>query len=79
MARGARYASARLTLASGEGLVLYSDGLIERRDEDLTESAQRLATSLSGLGATVTASSVFSAYERADGSDDRTVVVLRRL
>ena len=33
--RGATYSPVDLTLAPGEGLVLYSDGLIERRDEDI--------------------------------------------
>ncbi len=33
-------------LATGDTLLLYTDGLVERRDEDLDESIRRLATSL---------------------------------
>ncbi len=74
----ASYGSAQLTLAEGEGLVLYSDGLIERRDEDLSESVHRLIDDVSGLGASVTATSVFALHEHRVADDDRTVVVLRR-
>ena len=74
----ATYRSATFTLAEGEGLIVYSDGLIERRDEDLSDSLQRLTGEVSQLAATMTASSVFGAHDEYDATDDRTVVVLRR-
>jgi serine phosphatase RsbU (regulator of sigma subunit) len=76
--RGVAYRSAQLSLAPGEGLVLYSDGLVERRDEDLSESVQHFAEHIDRLGRTAGADSVFDAHRDADAGDDRTVVVLRR-
>ena len=76
--RGAAYRSARLTLGPAEGLVLYSDGLIERRDEDMSDSVQQLAGEIDRLGVLTSAGTVFEAHRRTDASDDRTVVVLRR-
>ena len=75
--RGAAYRSARLTLGPGEGLVLYSDGLIERRDEELSDSVQQLAGEDHRLGVLTSAGTVFETHRRTDVSDDRTVVVLR--
>ncbi len=75
---GASYGSTQFTLGEGEGLVLYSDGLIERRDEDLSESVHRLVDDVGRLGSAVTAASVFALHEKRDAPDDRTVVVLRR-
>ncbi len=72
------YRSARLTLGPDEGLVLYSDGLIERRDEELSDSVQQLAGEIDRLGVLTSARTVFEAHRRTDASDDRTVVVLRR-
>jgi two-component system, chemotaxis family, sensor kinase Cph1 len=74
----ASYRSTTFTLAEGEGLIIYSDGLIERRDEDLSDSLHRLTDEVSRLAATMTASTVFGAHEGYDATDDRTVVVLRR-
>ena len=42
----ARYRAARLRLPPGSTLVLYTDGLIERRDADITTGMTRLAEAL---------------------------------
>jgi serine phosphatase RsbU (regulator of sigma subunit) len=76
--RGATYHSAGFTLAAGEGMVIYSDGLIERRDEDLSDSLRRLAGEVARLWPSLSAGAVFAAHEHYDATDDRTVVVLRR-
>jgi two-component system, chemotaxis family, sensor kinase Cph1 len=75
---GVAYRSAQLTLAPGEGLILYSDGLVERRDEDLSDSVHSFAENIDRLGQELTAESVFEAHRSADAADDRTVVVVRR-
>jgi GAF domain-containing protein len=76
--RGASYRSAYLTLGPDEGMVLYSDGLVERRDEDMSDSVQQLAAEIDRLGVSASARSVFEAHRRIDAPDDRTVVVVRR-
>jgi serine phosphatase RsbU (regulator of sigma subunit)/DNA-binding response OmpR family regulator/anti-sigma regulatory factor (Ser/Thr protein kinase) len=43
---GSRYPEATATLAPGAALVLYTDGLIERRDEVIDVGLERLRTSL---------------------------------
>ena len=75
---GAGYQSAQLTLGPTQGMVFYSDGVIERRDEDLSDSVQQLAAEIDRLGAMASARSVFDAHHRSDADDDRTVVVVRR-
>jgi serine phosphatase RsbU (regulator of sigma subunit) len=75
---GARYLSRDFNLAPGEGLVLYSDGIVERRDEDMPTSIVRLSSQLDASGRDTTATSVFAALESTEAPDDRTVVVLRR-
>jgi serine phosphatase RsbU (regulator of sigma subunit) len=47
--RGERPVEARLTLAPGAQLLLYSDGLVERRDESVDRGVQRLADALARL------------------------------
>jgi two-component system, chemotaxis family, sensor kinase Cph1 len=74
----AGYRSATFTIGEGEGMVVYSDGLIERRDEDLSDSLHRLSGQVSHLGPAITASTVFGVHEHYDATDDRTVVVVRR-
>lgn len=76
--RGARYHSTSLALEPGEGLLLYSDGLIERRDEDMSISLQRLSAEIEHLGSGATAASIVAAHTHGDADDDRTVLLLRR-
>lgn len=45
---GAGFRSRVIEVADGSVLVLYTDGLIERRDEDLTDGIHRLRTVLGG-------------------------------
>ena len=76
----ARYTAAELELPPGSGLVLFSDGLVERRDEDLSAGLDRLVaatrTMLAGA-APVTAAAVTAAVQRGESADDITVLVLR--
>ncbi len=75
---GARHESVHFTLAPGEGLVLFSDGLVERRDEDLTDGLARLAATVGQLGSALTAEAVYRSIVAAPVADDATVLVLRR-
>ncbi|SHG57361.1 PAS fold-containing protein [Jatrophihabitans endophyticus] len=75
--RDARPVTTAFTIAPGESLVLFSDGLIERRDEALDEGRRRLAEALAGLG-TPTARDVRAAVANGHTQDDATVVALRR-
>ena len=48
---GARYSAQELVLPLGSSLLLYTDGLIERRGEDIDAGLERLAASLSDASA----------------------------
>lgn len=44
------YEAARLSLRQGDLLLLYSDGLVERRDRSIEEGVARLVTAVRGVG-----------------------------
>jgi len=68
------------TLAEGESLVLYTDGVIETRSADGEEfGADRLITALAGSDAEEVAQSVVNAVNRyGKREDDLTILVIRR-
>ncbi|MBT2482359.1 SpoIIE family protein phosphatase [Streptomyces sp. ISL-94] len=76
---GDGYATAQVELQPGDILLLYTDGLVERRDEDITDSIatlrKRLA-SCSGLGAQGVLDSIMALYPRGDFADDSCLVVI---
>ncbi|MFF5703809.1 SpoIIE family protein phosphatase [Streptomyces sp. NPDC012794] len=76
---GDGYATATVDLLPGDVLLLYTDGLVERRDEDLGESiatlGRRLAT-CSGLGAQRVLDTLMDLYGREDFADDTCLVVI---
>ncbi|MFC4555256.1 SpoIIE family protein phosphatase [Georgenia faecalis] len=65
----------RLTVPPGGGLVLFTDGLIERRETPLVESLSTLRDAFSG-GAPLDA--VIAAVRDPRSTDDATAVVVRR-
>jgi chemotaxis family two-component system sensor kinase Cph1 len=75
---GASYRSTTFTLDPGGVLVLFSDGLIERRDEDLVDGLDRLAAAIGELGAKPTANTIFPGVLASGSDDDATIVVLVR-
>ena len=76
---GARFETITMTLPPGDGLVLYSDGLIERRDEDLDVGLARLAGVLGDLKGLGTAEQVFHDTTGSVGTaDDATVLSVHR-
>jgi serine phosphatase RsbU (regulator of sigma subunit) len=74
------YQEASLFLEPGDLLLLYSDGLIERRDRSLEEGLATLTTAAAGIsdpGRVIAA--VLSALGSTDPEDDTCVVALRVL
>ena len=50
--RGARFESSTMSLTTGDRLVLYTDGLVERRDEPIDRGLERLRASAEGVEGT---------------------------
>jgi serine phosphatase RsbU (regulator of sigma subunit) len=72
-----------ITVEPGEVLILYSDGLVERRDQDLQQSLELLATRAAGLAdAPDLDTAATSLIEQLDAPhrvvDDIALLVLRR-
>ncbi|WAJ42497.1 SpoIIE family protein phosphatase [Mycobacterium sp. Aquia_216] len=65
------------TVEPGHGLVMYSDGLVERRGEVIDEGLGRLAAALGRAGDTP-ASRIWTAMDSGNIDDDVTVVALWR-
>lgn len=82
----AQYDSARVRLETGDTLVLYTDGIPDRRDATGeffgVERLERLVTGLQNQSASATVAAIIAAVDAfADGlpaPDDMTVVVVRR-
>jgi serine phosphatase RsbU (regulator of sigma subunit) len=75
--RGVTYAPSEFILAPGQGLVMYSDGLVERRGEVIDEGLDRLAQALNRAG-DVPASRIWTAMASGNIDDDVTIVALGR-
>ena len=76
-AKGVTYAPSSFTIEDGQGLVMFSDGLVERRNESIDSGIERLGETLSRPG-NLTASQVSTAMASGETDDDVTVVILRR-
>jgi serine phosphatase RsbU (regulator of sigma subunit) len=72
-----RYEPSAFTVEPGHGLVLYSDGLVERRGESIDDGLDRLAQTL-GRANTAPASWIWTEMASGTIDDDVTVVALRR-
>jgi two-component system, chemotaxis family, sensor kinase Cph1 len=71
------YTASTFTIDPGQGLVMYSDGLVERFGESIDDGIERLAANLGGA-VDASASSIRTAMEWGDAHDDVTIVTLRR-
>ena len=76
--RGMTYQPSAFTIERGDGVVMYSDGLVERRRATIDEGLDRLGVIL-GRSAGVTASWISTAMASQETDDDVTIVTLRRL
>jgi serine phosphatase RsbU (regulator of sigma subunit) len=75
--RGVTCTPSTFTIEPGHGLVMYSDGLIERRREAIDDGLNRLAETL-GRAGDVSASWIWTAMVSGKVDDDVTIVTLRR-
>lgn len=75
--RGITYAPSEFTIEQGHGLVMYSDGLVERRRASIDDGLDRLAATLS-QAEKVTATWISTAMASGDTDDDVTIVTLHR-
>jgi light-regulated signal transduction histidine kinase (bacteriophytochrome) len=75
--RGVSYAPSTFTVEPGHGLVLYSDGLVERRGEAIDDGLDRLAQTL-GSASETPASQIWTAMASGHIEDDVTIISLRR-
>ncbi|OBI04372.1 histidine kinase [Mycobacterium sp. E2462] len=75
--RGVTFAPSTFTVEPGHGLVLYSDGLVERRGEVIDDGLDRLAQVLSGTS-DAQASWIWAAMASDRIDDDVTIVTVRR-
>ncbi|WP_197512727.1 SpoIIE family protein phosphatase [Mycobacterium sp. 852002-10029_SCH5224772] len=76
--KGVTYMPSTFTVEPGHGLVLYSDGLVERRGEAIDDGLDRLAETLARAG-NIPASQIWAAMPSARTDDDVTIITLRRL
>ncbi|OBH78662.1 histidine kinase [Mycobacterium scrofulaceum] len=75
--KGVTYAPSTFTVKPGHGLVLYSDGLVERRGEAIDDGLDRLCETLSRAGQP-SASRIWTEMAWGHIEDDVTIVALRR-
>lgn len=71
------YAASTFTIEPGHRLVMYSDGLVERRGEAIDDGIDRLKETLTRPG-DAPASRIREVMEWGDAHDDVTIVTLRR-
>jgi light-regulated signal transduction histidine kinase (bacteriophytochrome) len=74
---GMTYEASAFTIEAGQGLVMYSDGLVERRNEAIDDGINRLAEKLSRADDS-TATQIATAMASNETDDDVTIVTLRR-
>ncbi len=74
---GIAYEPSTFTIEPGHGLIMYSDGLVERRGEVIDDGLDRLAQILGGAGE-ASASWIWTAMASDNIDDDVTIVTLRR-
>jgi chemotaxis family two-component system sensor kinase Cph1 len=75
--RGVTYEPSAFTVEPGHGLVMYSDGLVERRREAIDDGMDRLAETL-GRAGDAPASRIAAEMALGNVDDDVTIITLRR-
>jgi chemotaxis family two-component system sensor kinase Cph1 len=75
---GTTYHGSEFTLERGQGLVMYSDGLVERRHSTIDDGIARLGAALD-TAESPDAAALSATMASDDADDDVTVVTLRRL
>lgn len=75
--KGVSYAPSTFSVEPGHGLVLFSDGLVERRGESIDDGLDLLAATL-GRAGDATASRIWTAMASRHTDDDVTIITLLR-
>jgi chemotaxis family two-component system sensor kinase Cph1 len=75
--KGVSYAPSAFTIEPGHGLVLFSDGLVERRGESIDDGLDLLADILARAGDSA-ATRIWTAMASGHTDDDVTIITLRR-
>lgn len=75
--KGVSYAPSTFVVEPGHGLVLFSDGLVERRGESIDDGLDLLAATL-GRAGDATASRIWTAMASGHTDDDVTIITLLR-
>ncbi|MEE2855125.1 MAG: SpoIIE family protein phosphatase [Actinomycetota bacterium] len=75
--KGVSYAPSAFTIEPGHGLVLFSDGLVERRGESIDDGLDLLAEIL-GRAHDSAATQIWTAMASGHTDDDVTIITLRR-
>ena len=76
-ARGANYRLSTFAIEHGHGLVMFSDGLVERRGEAIDDGIDRLARTLGRSGDTP-ATLIWDSTRTDNSDDDITIITLQR-
>ena len=76
-ARGATYRLSTFGIEHGHGLVMFSDGLVERRGEAIDDGIDRLARVLGRVGDSP-ATLIWDSTRTDDSDDDITIITLQR-
>ena len=71
------YRQVSFDLEPGACIVLYTDGLVERRDENIDDSLERLRSTVSIAGPTLDANSLADAMGE-NARDDVAILLVRR-
>ncbi|RDH77679.1 GAF domain-containing protein [Mycolicibacterium moriokaense] len=75
--RGMTYAPSTFGIEPGHGLVIFSDGLVERRNATIDDGLHRLAEILRDVGH-LSADQISTAMATGETDDDVTIVTVRR-
>ncbi|WP_181447360.1 SpoIIE family protein phosphatase [Mycolicibacterium vulneris] len=75
--KGVQYAPSTFTVEPGHGMVLFSDGLVERRGESIDDGLDLLAENL-GRAGDIAATGIWTAMASGHTDDDVTIITLRR-
>jgi len=76
---GGRHEAVPLSIAAGDTLVLYTDGLVERRHESIDVGIERLARVLSASSGTDVVERTFAALVPVAPADDAAILAAHRL
>lgn len=76
---GGRHEAVSIPIAEGDTLVLYTDGLVERRGETIDEGIERLRAVLGEAGGSDVVEHAFAALVSEAPADDAPILAAHRL